>query len=120
MSGANASSKPAAQPCFELTPGPRGAVFRVRVSAGASRSHVAGVHDGALKVSVSAPPQKGKANAALIKLLAGALRVERRSLRIISGETARNKHVLLEGRSIEETAELLRRAAHDKRKSRGL
>lgn len=111
MNGTAASSSPGAHPLFELAPGAGGTVFRVRVSPGASRSHVTGVHAGALKVRVSAPPERGKANAALLKLLAGALGVKQRSLRIVSGEAARDKRILLEGVSGEETEKLLRRAA---------
>lgn len=96
---------------FELSSSAEGTIFRVRVSPGASREKVAGVHDGALKVSVAAAPEKGRANAALVKLLAKALGVSRKDLSIVSGETDRNKRVLLEGRDLEETEKLLKQAA---------
>ena len=47
----------------------------LQVSGGARRSEVVGVHGGALKVAVQAPPDKGKANRAVVELLAEALGV---------------------------------------------
>jgi uncharacterized protein (TIGR00251 family) len=94
-------------PVFRLSSGPGGTVFPVKVSPGASKEKIAGEHGGALKVSVSAPPQKEKANAALLKLLAKALKVGKKELEILSGETGRDKRVLLCNRSMEETRKLL-------------
>jgi len=51
----------------------------------------------ALKIRVSAIPDKGKANAAVVKLLAKSWQVPRASLSIVSGEKDRNKTVLLAG-----------------------
>jgi len=96
---------------FELTSGTGGTIFRVRVSAGASRDAVRGRHGGALKVSVAAAPEKGRANAAVLKLLAKTMRIPRGDLSIVSGETDRDKRLLLEGRGLEETESLLRLAA---------
>ena len=53
------------QPRFNLSDEPEGTVFRVRVSPGASKERIAGEHAGALKISVTAAPEKGKANAGL-------------------------------------------------------
>ena len=97
-------------PAFQLAPGPRGTVFLVRVSPGASREKVVGELGGALKVSVTAAPEKGKANAALIKLLAKTMRVDRKKLSIVSGETRKTKRILLEGKDVVETGKLLRQA----------
>ena len=73
--------------------------FDVRVSPRASRAAIAGVHAGALKVSLTAAPVDGAANAALIELLAKRLGVPRRALRIARGEHARNKSICVEGSS---------------------
>lgn len=70
--------------------------FPVWVQPGASREAVAGVHGDALKVSVSAPPERGKANRALRKLLAEALRIRTSDVHILKGETSRRKVVLVE------------------------
>jgi uncharacterized protein (TIGR00251 family) len=65
--------------------------FRVRVVPRAARTRFAGIHDGALRVRLAAPPVDGKANAALVRFLADALDVPRRALRIVRGETSRSK-----------------------------
>ena len=52
---------------------------------------------GALKVAVTAPPLDGRANAACIELLAEFLNLPRTALTIISGQSNRNKVVLVEG-----------------------
>ena len=96
-------------PLFHLAEDARGTVFHVRVSPGASREKIAGEHGGALKISLTAAPEKGKANSVLVKLLAGKLGVERRDLTIVSGETRRDKRLLLHGRTALETETLLRR-----------
>ncbi|HEY8427830.1 MAG TPA: DUF167 family protein [Sandaracinaceae bacterium] len=82
--------------------------FGVRVSPRASRDAIAGVHDGALKVSLTAPPVEGAANAALIALLAKALDVPKRAVRITSGESSRIKRVEIEGVSAEAVRALAR------------
>jgi hypothetical protein len=50
-----------------------------------------------LKARVAAPPEDGKANAALVDLLAGALSLPKRAVRIASGETSRTKRVEIDG-----------------------
>lgn len=52
---------------------------------------VAGVRDGRLVVRVTAAPVDGAANASVVAVLARALRVPRRDVRVVSGETGRNK-----------------------------
>jgi uncharacterized protein len=71
--------------------------FRVRVSPRASRSAITGVHDGALKIALTAPPVEGEANAALLELLARELGVAKRAIRIVSGASGRQKVVEVEG-----------------------
>ena len=67
--------------------------FAVRLVPRASRSEIAGEHDGALRVRVTAPPVDGAANDELIRLLAGALGVPRSSVEIRSGQSSRLKQV---------------------------
>jgi uncharacterized protein (TIGR00251 family) len=69
--------------------------LRLRVSAGASRSRLAGVHGGALKLSVSASPEKGKANREVFRLLAEAFGVAPGGIEIVAGEASRDKVVRL-------------------------
>ena len=72
-------------------------LLRVKVVPGASRSKVAGVLDVMLKVAVAAAPEKGKANKALLELLAGVLDVPKRAVSIERGHTASRKVVMLQG-----------------------
>ena len=95
------------KPVFRLSDVPGGTVFHVRVSPGAARDKVIGEYGGSLKVSITAPPEKGKANAAMLKLLAKEMGLGKNELDIVSGETARDKRVLLRGRSMPEVLELL-------------
>lgn len=70
--------------------------FAVRLTPRASRDGVDGVVEGVLRVRVTAPPVDGAANDALLRLLASALRVPRRDVRLVSGETARQKVVAVD------------------------
>ena len=77
-----------------------GVRFTVRVQPRASSVGLGGVHGGALRVRLTAPPVDGAANEALVALLADALGVSRRSVRIVSGATARTKVVDVDGTSV--------------------
>ncbi len=74
-----------------------GVVIPVRVAPRASRSAILGVHDGALKVALTAPPVDGAANAGLRKLLAKALHVPKSAVTIIRGDKARDKLIHVTG-----------------------
>lgn len=69
----------------------------VRVQPRASRDGVKGVREGALEVSLTAPPVEGEANSALVAYLAKRLGVAKRDVRIVQGETGRNKVLELRG-----------------------
>ncbi len=75
-----------------------GAVFmEVHAVPRSKREGIVGTHGGALKVTVRAPAEKGKANAALVKVIAGALGVAPSSVEVVSGHTSRRKRVRVEG-----------------------
>jgi uncharacterized protein len=69
----------------------------LRVSPGARSSAVVGRHGEAWKVRVSAPPEAGRANAAVVELLADTLGVPARTISVVSGHGARDKLVELTG-----------------------
>jgi uncharacterized protein (TIGR00251 family) len=73
----------------------QGLVFKVLVQPRSSKNMLAGLHDDALKVKLTAPPVNNAANRMSIKFLAKALGVPQSSLEIVSGHTSRNKQVLL-------------------------
>ncbi len=85
-----------------------GVRFSVRVQPRASRNEIVGLHGDALKVRLSAPPVDGAANAALVELLADALGVPRRAVRIVAGETSRGKVVEVDGVHVDNIRRLAR------------
>src|SRR5712692_8365925 len=80
-----------------LRDGPGGVELSVFCQPKAARSALIGMHGGALKVKVKAPPLEGRANEALLDLLAGTLGVARSGLSLRSGEHSRNKRVRVPG-----------------------
>lgn len=74
-----------------------GVRFGVLVAPRASRESVLGVHDGALKVALTAPPVDGAANEALIAFVARALGVAKRDVRITAGQSSRRKRLEVSG-----------------------
>jgi uncharacterized protein (TIGR00251 family) len=71
--------------------------LRLRVSPGASRSEIVGRHGEAWKARVTAPPESGKANDALVELLASTLGVSRSGVEIVAGHGSRDKTVVVRG-----------------------
>ena len=84
---------------------------RLRVSPGARRNELVGRHGEGWKVRVAAPPEGGRANDALLNLLARELSLPRRSLSIVSGQSAREKVVRMEGIDRAETERRLEAAS---------
>jgi hypothetical protein len=76
---------------------------RLRVSPGARTTEIAGRYGDAWKVRVAAPAEDGRANAAVLKLLAERLGLPRRALSIVSGHTGRDKVVRMAGIDPRET-----------------
>lgn len=70
-----------------------GVTFKVRVQPKASRNQVDGFSADKLRLRVTAPPQGGKANAAVVSLLAQTLGVSKSRLRILRGHESREKLV---------------------------
>jgi uncharacterized protein (TIGR00251 family) len=70
-----------------------GSRVRLRVKPGARANLLLGVHAGALKVGVTAPPEKGKANRAVLAVLADALDLAPSTLKILSGHASPHKTV---------------------------
>ena len=77
-------------------------LLAVRVTPKSARNQVTGLHAAAdglvsLAVKVTAPPDKGKANKAVIEVIAKAAGVAKSSFRIVAGETDRSKTLLVAG-----------------------
>lgn len=85
----------------------------LRVSPGARRAAVVGRHGAAWKVAVTAPPERGRANADVVRLLAGALDVPPARVTLVKGAAARDKVIEIQGITTEEAE---RRLAGARRK----
>ena len=80
-----------------VTPHRDGAVIELAVQPRASRTELAGLHDGALRLRIAAPPVDGAANDAIVDFLAKQLDVSRTKLELVSGQSSRRKRVLVHG-----------------------
>ncbi len=89
--------------------------INLHVQPGAKRTEIAGLHGGALKVRLAAPPVDGKANASLVAFLAEQLDVPRSQVELISGATSRQKRLRVRGASTQAVAEFLSRAEETSR-----
>jgi len=78
-----------------------GVTLSVRVHPGARKTAISGIYGegttAQLKVAVHAPPVEGKANAALVQLLAETFGLSKNAVEVVSGELARSKVFLLRG-----------------------
>ncbi len=86
---------------------PDGVLLSVRVQPGSRKAGILGVHGTRLKVAVHAPPEKGKANDALIEMLAETLGLRKKQIILQQGATNQNKVVLLAGIKLTEAVALL-------------
>jgi uncharacterized protein len=77
--------------------------LRLRVAPGAARTGVVGRHGDAWKVRVTAPPERGAANEAVVELVARTLGVPPRTVRVVSGFASRDKIVEVDGLGADET-----------------
>ena len=80
-----------------------GTRLRVRVVPGASTPGVVGRHGDAWKIRVRAAAERGRANDAVVEVLAGALSLSKRDVRLVHGHTAREKLFELTGLTAAET-----------------
>jgi uncharacterized protein (TIGR00251 family) len=84
-----------------VLPHPKGATLAVRAQPGAKKNGVKGERAGALVVAVTAPPEDGRANEALVEVLKDWLGVRRSQVELISGKTNRNKVFLVRDVTVE-------------------
>ena len=82
---------------IEIADHPEGCILPVRVQPGARKAGLVGEQNGALKIAVTAPPEDGRANKALLELLRDALDLKRSQVELVGGEKSRSKRVLVRG-----------------------
>lgn len=91
------------------------ASIRLRVSPAADRSAVVGRHGDGWKVRVAVPAERGRANEAVVALLAATLGLPAGGVELVSGHTGRDKLVRLTGIGPEEAERRLARAGGEER-----
>ena len=91
--------------------------LRLRVSPGAGRAQIVGRHGDAWKVRVAAPPEGGRANDAVVRLLADTLALPREAVTLVSGHGTRDKIVELVGVGPEQIERRLSSAAGTERRA---
>ncbi len=91
---------------IEIREHPEGCVLAVRAQPGARRNAIVGAQAGCLKVAVTAPADQGRANQALVEVLAEALGLKRSQVALLSGQTQRQKKFLLRGVSVQQVQSL--------------
>jgi len=74
---------------------PEGLAFKVLVQPRSSKNMIAGLHDGALKIKLTAPPVDNAANKMCLKFLAKSIGIAKSNLEIIAGHHSRHKQILL-------------------------
>jgi uncharacterized protein (TIGR00251 family) len=79
-----------------IRPHEKGATLRLYIQPGASKNEVSGVHDDRLKIKIKAPPRDGEANEGLIEFLSEVLKISKKKIFLIQGESSRQKTILVE------------------------
>jgi hypothetical protein len=82
---------------IQVTDHAEGCVVAVRAQPGARRNGIVGAQGDSLKVAVTAPADAGRANKALVGVLADGLGLKRSQVELLSGQAQREKRFLLRG-----------------------
>ncbi len=93
---------------IQITDHADGCILSVRAQPGARRNGIVGEQAGMLKVAVTAPPDKGRANNAIVAVLAETLGLKRSDIELIHGPTSRQKGFLVRGMTAERLQNRLR------------
>jgi uncharacterized protein len=94
---------------IELAAHPRGVVLPVRAHAGARQNGILGERDGMLRVAVTAAPEHGKANQAIIAVLSDALKLAKSSIELVAGESSQQKRFLIVGENLDKLQRTIER-----------
>jgi len=93
---------------------PEGAILTIHVQPKASKTEYAGIHGGALKFRVAAPPVEGAANEALCVYLAKQFGLPKKAVTVQAGHASRHKRVQLRGIAASRVHEVLGLAQGDR------
>lgn len=83
-------------------------ILRVYVQPKARRAQIIGLHADRLKLAVTEPPDKGKANAAVVELIAETFKVSQSRVSLVRGDTSRQKDVAIQGVAMSDALAILR------------
>jgi uncharacterized protein len=92
---------------IELQQSDEGILVPVRAQPKARRNAITGVHAGQLRIAVTDPPERGKANSAITEVLAAALHVRPSQVSLVAGAASRMKTFLVSGTTLESVRNLL-------------
>jgi len=92
---------------LSITEDEDGIILNVYVQPRSKRTHLEGVREGRLKISLTALPLKGMANQQMISLLADLLKMRKSAIKIVSGERSRIKRVKINGLNSKEVLDKL-------------
>ena len=84
-----------------------GAVIRVHVQPKSRREQILGMHGDRIKLAVTEPPDKGKANEAVLRLIAAALHLAPSRVELLRGTTSRQKDLLVREFTVEDAKRLI-------------
>ncbi len=80
---------------LKITKNKEGFFFEVKVLPRSSKNEITGVVDGKMKVKLTQPPVDGKANCALIELIADKLGLRKNQVELVKGETSTQKQLYI-------------------------
>ena len=92
---------------LQLQDQPDSVILTLKIVPGSSKTTLCGVLDGMLKIKIAAPPEKGKANKAVIAYLAKVLGIKKGDLTLVSGQTSPVKQVQIQGLTAQQIKEAL-------------
>ncbi len=84
-----------------------GTILTVKAKPNSRQNVMTGVHDGMLKIAVTAAPEKGKANGAIITVLAKRLSIAKSRIELVSGRVTGTKKFLIQGLSVDQVRILI-------------
>lgn len=91
--------------CLEA--GDKGVLVHIQVQPRAAKNAFAGIHGGAVKLRITAPPVDGKANALIVEILAKMFHVPKAAVSLASGQQSRHKRFRVAGVGFEAALEIL-------------